>query len=128
MRAPRLARYEWRDVPPRAVILTVAGLFATMAVSAGIVAALVSVLSRDAPARRPLADWTSSAGPPLEIHEGAGRAALDAAARQRLDGYAWVDRAAGRVRIPIDRAMQVLAERGWPDRDAAPERPPENTP
>jgi hypothetical protein len=33
---------------------------------------------------------------------------------QLLNGYAWVDRDAGIARIPIDRAMAVLAERGWP--------------
>ncbi len=33
---------------------------------------------------------------------------------QLLDGYAWADRNAGVARIPIDRAMAILAERGWP--------------
>ncbi len=28
--------------------------------------------------------------------------------RARLDGYAWVDRSAGVVRIPIKRAMEIL--------------------
>jgi hypothetical protein len=31
-----------------------------------------------------------------------------------LTTYAWVDKKAGVVRIPIDRAMEVLAERGLP--------------
>jgi hypothetical protein len=31
-----------------------------------------------------------------------------------LHGYGWVDREAGIARIPIDRAMAILAERGWP--------------
>jgi hypothetical protein len=31
-----------------------------------------------------------------------------------LHGYGWVDRQAGIVRIPIDRAMTLLAERGLP--------------
>jgi hypothetical protein len=31
-----------------------------------------------------------------------------------LHGYAWVDEKAGKVRIPIARAMQLLAERGLP--------------
>ncbi|MCL6508251.1 MAG: hypothetical protein K6T59_14635, partial [Bryobacteraceae bacterium] len=33
-----------------------------------------------------------------------------------LNSYGWVDRKAGIVRIPIDRAMEVLAERGLPAR------------
>lgn len=35
-----------------------------------------------------------------------------------LDHYAWVDRNAGVVRIPIERAMEVLAEQGLPYRGA----------
>lgn len=35
-----------------------------------------------------------------------------------LNNYAWTDPAAGRVRIPIARAMAILAERGLPSRVA----------
>ncbi|MCL5742512.1 MAG: hypothetical protein M1541_01100 [Acidobacteria bacterium] len=35
-----------------------------------------------------------------------------------LNSYGWVDRKAGVVRIPIDRAMDLLAERGLPAREA----------
>ena len=31
-----------------------------------------------------------------------------------LDNYSWVDRASGKVRIPISRAMQIIAEHGLP--------------
>jgi hypothetical protein len=31
-----------------------------------------------------------------------------------LDNYSWVDRASGKVRIPITRAMQMIAEHGLP--------------
>jgi hypothetical protein len=34
----------------------------------------------------------------------------------RLDSYRWVDRAAGRVQIPIDEAMRLTLERGLPSR------------
>jgi hypothetical protein len=33
-----------------------------------------------------------------------------------LESYGWVDRDAGIVRIPIDRAMQLVVERGLPAR------------
>jgi hypothetical protein len=33
-----------------------------------------------------------------------------------LDSYAWVDRNAGIVRIPIERAMTLVVERGLPTR------------
>ena len=33
---------------------------------------------------------------------------------QALDGYAWVDRSKGVVRLPVDRAMDLIVERGLP--------------
>ena len=41
-----------------------------------------------------------------------------------LHEYGWVDKNAGVVRIPIERAIDVLAERGLPHREA----PPAGTP
>lgn len=38
--------------------------------------------------------------------------------RELLTGYGWIDRDAGVVRIPIDRAMELTVERGLPARDA----------
>ena len=36
--------------------------------------------------------------------------------RQLLDGYGWVDKKAGTVRIPIAEAMRLTVERGLPSR------------
>jgi hypothetical protein len=38
---------------------------------------------------------------------------------QTLHSYGWVDQQAGVVRIPIDRAMELLAQRGLPTRPQA---------
>lgn len=35
---------------------------------------------------------------------------------EKLSGYGWVDRDAGVVRIPIERAMKLTVERGLPSR------------
>ncbi|MGH9492962.1 MAG: hypothetical protein ACRD2K_05635 [Terriglobales bacterium] len=40
-----------------------------------------------------------------------------------LASYGWVDRRAGVVRMPIDRAMQIIAERGVPVWPPAPPQP-----
>jgi len=40
-----------------------------------------------------------------------------------LEHYAWVDKNAGFVRIPVERAIDVLAEKGLPYRSAAPVEP-----
>jgi hypothetical protein len=36
-----------------------------------------------------------------------------------LDHYAWVDKNAGTVRVPVSRAIELLAEKGLPHRAAA---------
>jgi hypothetical protein len=50
-------------------------------------------------------------GPRLQVDPKADIAKLRESEQQVLDGYGWVDRAQGTVRIPIDRAMALLAER-----------------
>jgi hypothetical protein len=37
-----------------------------------------------------------------------------------LKSYGWVDRDAGTVRIPIERAMEILLQKGYPVRSAVP--------
>jgi hypothetical protein len=39
----------------------------------------------------------------------------------RLQSYGWVDRTAGRVRIPIEQAMQMVVEQGLPSWHEIPE-------
>src|SRR4029077_20984738 len=47
---------------------------------------------------------------------------------QRLNSYGWLDQNAGKVHIPIERAMELTVERGLPARPAgaavAGEKPP----
>jgi hypothetical protein len=54
--------------------------------------------------------------PRLETAEGQELSAYRAAAERRLNSYAWIDRQAGVVSIPIDRAMDLVAQRGLPAR------------
>jgi hypothetical protein len=53
--------------------------------------------------------------PRLEIKGSVDLAKLRAAEKADLDSYGWVDRRSGTVHIPIDRAIQLLLERGLPD-------------
>jgi hypothetical protein len=43
---------------------------------------------------------------------------------KKLNSYDWIDQKAGIARIPIDRAMQLLAQRGLPTRPQAGTVPP----
>ena len=54
------------------------------------------------------------ASPRLEPLPLQPRIALRAAEDAQLSTYGWVDRQAGVARIPIDRAMQIIVERGVP--------------
>jgi hypothetical protein len=53
--------------------------------------------------------------PRLQIKGAVDLAKLRAAEKADLDSYGWIDRNSGIVRIPIDRAIQLLLERGLPD-------------
>jgi hypothetical protein len=53
--------------------------------------------------------------PRLQPDPTADLAAYLAASRQRLSSYGWVDRDKGIAHIPIDEAMQRVAEHGIPD-------------
>ena len=48
-------------------------------------------------------------GPPLEPDRAATLARFRAEKHALLDGYAWVDRAHGVARIPVDEAMRIVA-------------------
>jgi hypothetical protein len=47
------------------------------------------------------------------------------AERERLSTYGWMDRSTGAVHVPIDRAMDLIAERGLDPLPAAPMVMPE---
>jgi hypothetical protein len=48
--------------------------------------------------------------------------AIRAAEDKLLNSYAWVDQPKGVVRIPVERAIEVLAQRGLPSRSEVPKK------
>ena len=54
--------------------------------------------------------------PQLEIDERSQLDKIRIEEEQTLSTYDWIDQQAGTVRIPIDRAMELLAQRGLPVR------------
>lgn len=54
--------------------------------------------------------------PRLEIGPRGELDALRAAERERLESYGWRSEEEGAVRLPIERAIDILAERGLPVR------------
>lgn len=111
--------YETRDVNLRAVLALAVGV----AVMALVVHAALWFLLRSLhaaagqsdPPRTPLAeDVTIPPGPRLQQAPVRDYQAFRAREEAALDSYGWVDRRQGVVRIPIERAMELLVERGEP--------------
>ena len=70
----------------------------------------------DSPKPSPLADYapTMPPAPRLQTNPWGDIADLRAAEAETLGSYGWVDRDRGVVRIPIERAIELLAERTTP--------------
>ena len=116
-------RYETSDVQVAKVVRAGVGLIAIVAVFFALMWMFEGVLLRsvdtaEAP-RHPLASTLARTEPPAPRLQPDPRADLLALRAQEdavLNNYAWVDKSRGMVRVPIDRAMQILAERGLPAR------------
>lgn len=86
---------------------------------------LRSLMTRSSAADAPLPPLAASRQPPPQPHlQVAPSQELQAVQQQEdalLSSYGWVDRANGIVRVPINRAMELVAERGLPTRPQPPE-------
>jgi hypothetical protein len=111
--------YEERDVVLRPIVLgglalaaVIVGTFVLMrALDRGLVA---RETERSAPAS-PLAESYGRQTPPApQLQENPRRDLAELRAREQalLDGYGWIDRPAGRVRVPVSRAMELLVAEG----------------
>ena len=61
-------------------------------------------------------DTTSFQEPVLQIDPVADLKAYEAQEEALLHSYGWVDKGAGVARIPIDRAIELIAKQGLPHR------------
>jgi hypothetical protein len=57
--------------------------------------------------------------PRLQVHPAQDLKAYRAEEDAILEGYGWTDKSAGVVRIPIERAMELSLQRGFPVRKSA---------
>ena len=111
-----LTAHETSDLSPRAIVAALAGILVLIgAVALSVLWLLHAIERRVAP--RSLAPFPveSVSGPPLEVDPAAERVLIEARGRARIASYGWVDRSAGIARVPVERAMAILAERGWPE-------------
>jgi hypothetical protein len=117
-------KVEERDVNVRKVLfygLALAGIVGAVMVGMGI---LVSFLgSRDvtvSPQQPQVFTPQQVKAPKLQVHEAQDLARRVENDRKELENYGWVDRKSGIVRIPIDRAIDLALQRGYPAREVSP--------
>jgi hypothetical protein len=113
--------HEPADVALRGLII-----FATALVGTGIVTLVVlSVVMRQFTREetrlrdafeplRPSMAADEFPSPRLQQRPAAELDRMKAMERRRIDAYGWVDRSAGIASIPVERAMDILAQRGLP--------------
>ena len=121
-------RYEHSDMRPRVVLLGGAGLLLALAVILVAVTTLEASMTGLQPSvsrpqdlinRLQAAPRPTPAAPELEAEPGQSLQPYMAAEQQKLTTYRWVDRQAGVVAIPIDRAIDIIAQEGLPARSGA---------
>jgi hypothetical protein len=106
------------DVPPKGAALGLLAVFGLIAVSAAFVLGMFAIFGATG-APRPVTPLQAARqvppAPRLQVAPERQLATIRAAEQARLQGYGWADRPAGLARIPIGRAMQLQAGRGWAD-------------
>lgn len=117
--------YETTDVRIRPFVLILVGLFGTALIGSFVLYFAFSwystrlLTSQVQPA--PLARITQvPPAPRLQISPRQNLQTMLAEHNQRLNSYGWVDQTTGTAHIPIERAMDLIIERGLPARSPGP--------
>ena len=110
-----------RDVNTRGALVFAFWLAVSTIVIAGLLVLYVRAMGKKAEeAQRPIAPAVAASlqrtppEPRLEALPLVPRQKLRAEEDAILTSYGWVDKPGGFVRIPVDRAMEILAQRGLP--------------
>ncbi len=113
--------HETRDINVRVVTWFAIGLVASALVIFPVVVGLYRLFERQHPSAEPpsrIALHLHMVAPPprLQVNPTIDLAQYEAAQKAKLNSYGWVDKSAGIIRIPIERAMDLIAQRGLPTR------------
>lgn len=108
-----LPSVETQDVRPRRILLSLSLVFLLMACCIGVA---VAAVSWSIPFR-PAAQWPQMrSGIRLEVDPKADDHRIEAEAAKPLGSMGWNDATQTSAHIPIERAMDMMARQGWPDR------------
>jgi hypothetical protein len=129
---PSHGSYERQDIGARGIIYFLAGLLAATLGLGFLLSGLYKILdkhfethqppvnplaanvSKDTRKVQPQYLETAFPDPRLETDERTQLNRIRIAEEQQLNSFGWVDEKAGTVHIPIERAMELLAQRGLP--------------
>jgi len=110
--------HEHSDVVPRPIVIAGIGLAVALIVAGMIALGLFDLFAayeaRVSPPANPLAAAEGPRLPPeprLQVHAIKDLRELHEAEDALLDHYGWVDKSTGAVRIPVERAIDLLAAR-----------------
>jgi hypothetical protein len=117
------AGHEVSDINPKRVAMVGLVLATIIAVSLLVAYGLFHYFYSDETRTRPMPSPLSYSREPtpeprLSVERGEDLKTLNSEEDAMLKSYGWIDRDKGVVRIPIDRAIEILAERGLPVREA----------
>jgi hypothetical protein len=118
---PEEAGYEPSDLNPRYVGLFGIGLALVLVVSVVVVSLLIQYKTvqharHDTPIPQLARERETLSGTRLQVDAQNEMRQMRATEDSILNSYGWVDKSTGVVRIPVDRAMEILAEKGLPAR------------
>ena len=115
--------YETRDTNVGNLLRIAAVLFATLLASAGIAKLAFDYFGHVQKLGPPPTPFEQARAlpplPQLQANPESDLEKLREKDQQELNSYGWVDRTRGIIHIPIDRAMDLLLEKGLPARPAA---------
>jgi hypothetical protein len=138
---PSHGSYERQDIGARGIIYFLAGLLAATLGLGFLLSGLYKILdqhfethqppvnplaanvSKDTRKVQPQYLETAFPDPRLETDERTQLNRIRIAEEQQLNSFGWVDEKAGTVHIPIERAMELLAQRGLPLRPQSAAQP-----
>jgi hypothetical protein len=113
------APFERKDISPKGIILFIAGLFVTILIVMAGLSWLLGLwsLERRTVGPQPRAARDQVPAPPqLQETPPIDMKTLRAQEDAILHTYGWADEGGGVVRIPIETAIDILAQRGLPSR------------
>lgn len=117
-------RYEIRDVNTRVILYFVAVLFVVLVITLVSMRGLFGYFSETqnlGPGASPFDNSrTLPPAPRLQVQPAEDLDQMRQTQEQILNSYGWEDKASGTVRVPIDRAMDMLIEHKLPLRQNPP--------